>query len=500
KGGKMKKIFILGVVLSLSMPLTVFSRDMDWQRISPYATSKVNDILIAEPYIYIATPQEIYRTKDRGRNWTLVFKAKDSIFLFKDKSGFLYAGTKDTLYFYNPQANHWVSLYRSRKQDNPLTSLAATEEGYLYLGTEKGVLISKDKGRTWQKMSSVLGHLRIIKIIYDFNFKIIYVLTERGVYRVKPDTEFYERLIIQTGGEENEGIESEIEKENPFDKIMDISIDRQGNLYIATKEGIMVSKDKANTFSFLADYGLLSRDISLIYIKERHLYVAGPKGIFLYQKDFWQNISLRLVVSEVYDIEEDDTGKIYVATDKGLFINNISQDSYSPESSEDIKDLLKDEPDIKEVQKRALAYAGIVEPKTIEKHRILARLKAILPTLNIDYDKTITYYSNTNFTRFAEGPIDWGISLTWNLSDLIWSEQQRLIDGQIRLLIELRNDLLEEVNKLYFERLRIKKEILEGKLSANQRMDKIIRLKELTAYLDGLTGGNFSSKNIKRYP
>jgi len=59
----------------------------------------------------------------------------------------------------------------------------------------------------------------------------------------------------------------------------------------------------------------------------------------------------------------------------------------------------------------------------------------------------------------------------------------------------LRQDVLDEVTKLYFERLRVKME--SDNLSIEdrkKRFEKEIRLDELTASLDALTGGYFSAQ------
>lgn len=60
-------------------------------------------------------------------------------------------------------------------------------------------------------------------------------------------------------------------------------------------------------------------------------------------------------------------------------------------------------------------------------------------------------------------------------------------------MVQLRNDLLDEVTRLYFERRRLQLE-----LSANmpdekdEKALKHLRLEELTANIDALTGGYLS--------
>jgi hypothetical protein len=487
----MKKILIL-VVGSLFFTLNLFGQERDWQNVTP-ALLDIKDILIScKNYrdIYIATSQGVFKSKDKINQWQLVLKLKEVVFLFEDKYGFLYAGNKDELYFSDNQGMIWRRLYRSNKGES-LTDFTVVDNYCLYLGTDRGIVFSEDKGKTWQKLS--LEKFYTLKIVYAPLHKFLYILTEKGLYRLDPNKRFLECIFIQKKYS-NQDIDSNLTEEdselqpNYTYKVKDIEVDNQGNLYLATQGGVLVSYDRGNSWNLLADSGLLRKDIDLIYIKDSKLYAINSSGVFLYKIDRWVEISLRLPVVKINALAEDEMGNLYIATNKGLFKSLNS--NYS--NHKDLDDLFKDEPDILEVQKKALSYAGVVEPAQIEKHRILARIKAILPTLKFDYDKTITYYSNTNSTRFAVGPYDWGVSLSWNLSDLIWSEQQRLIDSQARLLIELRNDLLDEVNKLYFERLRIKQELLSGNLEPNKYKEKIIKLKELTASLDALTGGCFS--------
>jgi hypothetical protein len=61
-------------------------------------------------------------------------------------------------------------------------------------------------------------------------------------------------------------------------------------------------------------------------------------------------------------------------------------------------------------------------------------------------------------------------------------------------LVQLRNDILDEVNKIYFARLRVKMELDNlGIEERKKRLEKELRLQELTASLDALTGGYFSA-------
>jgi hypothetical protein len=61
--------------------------------------------------------------------------------------------------------------------------------------------------------------------------------------------------------------------------------------------------------------------------------------------------------------------------------------------------------------------------------------------------------------------------------------------------VQLRDDILDEVTKLYFERLRVKMELDNLSIEdRKKRFEKGLRLQELTASIDALTGGYFSAQ------
>jgi len=62
-------------------------------------------------------------------------------------------------------------------------------------------------------------------------------------------------------------------------------------------------------------------------------------------------------------------------------------------------------------------------------------------------------------------------------------------------VVELRDDILDEVTKLYFERLRVKMELDNLSIEERKkRLEKELKLQELTAMLDALTGGYYSQQ------
>ncbi len=89
--------------------------------------------------------------------------------------------------------------------------------------------------------------------------------------------------------------------------------------------------------------------------------------------------------------------------------------------------------------------------------------------------------------------MDWSASVSWDLGELIWNDDQTSIDSRSKLMVELREDVLDQVTRLYFERRRLQAEVAALATAEPQILfDKEMRIEELTALIDGFTGGGFS--------
>ena len=130
----------------------------------------------------------------------------------------------------------------------------------------------------------------------------------------------------------------------------------------------------------------------------------------------------------------------------------------------------------------------------IDAWRRNARLKAFVPAVRLNVDKTVDTALGSTYERTLVGPQDWGMSLAWNLGDFFYSAEQSSIDNRSKLMVQLRNDVLSEVTRLYFERRKLQVELLSAeKLSPAELTSKKLRLEEATALIERLIGCSFEN-------
>lgn len=497
------KSIITATSILLILSKIVIAQDLSWECISKEMVN-VNSVLVSynnPRVIYLGTEKGIFKTTDAGDSWQLSLLVKGTNsrvnFMLIDEQGIVYAATGNGLFLSQNQGKRWRRVFKGRDaQENDCRSLVALPNGQFYLATRAGLFISRDKAKTWHRASGRLGARCILSIACDRENKIIYVAALDGVYKIiysEPDS-CRKVFVIKPFEDEDQPEEDEAGQSLLDCAIQYIGIDyrKPTDIYLATDIGVYKSKDYGESWDLMSGFGLLDKKIKFLLVSETSsVYVASKSGIFTYKGGRWEEASLRLPSADIRFLDIDNQHNLYVATDKGLFKSAL-QGSESMNNASKKLGYFEKEPPIQQVHQAAIKYAQVVDPERIESHRRRARLKALLPEFNLDYDKTISTYNNSNTSRFTVGPCDWAISLKWDFSDLIWSEQQRLIDSQVRLMVQLCNDILDEVTKLYFERRRLKMEVSSGIFPSKMKMEKELKIEELTACLDALTGGYFS--------
>ncbi|HSV43901.1 MAG TPA: hypothetical protein VLJ10_05035, partial [Candidatus Bathyarchaeia archaeon] len=234
---------------------------------------------------------------------------------------------------------------------------------------------------------------------------------------------------------------------------------------------------------------------------EPALFLATRNGVFLENGQGWAPLYRGLATNRMNDLADDGNQQVFLASDAGLFV--LRQDSAGVFISEEVRHAFDHEPDVRRVQQMVINYSDVDKSKIERWHR-QSRAKAVLPSvsLGLDRDASELYHWDTggNPDTLQQGKeiVSWDVSLSWDFSDLVWSSDQTSIDSRSKMMVELREDLMDQVTRLYFERRRLQLEALALETQTGRPDWEIqMRIEELTAMIDAMTGGGFS-REIER--
>ncbi|MFA5157087.1 MAG: hypothetical protein WC532_06850 [Candidatus Omnitrophota bacterium] len=447
----------------------------------------------------------IIKTENAGKQWRHVLTVRQQVNFFVAVSGtnLLLAATGNGLYLSRDQGSNWKRVFKGRDYLESNCSSVALFNNRIYLGTKAGLFVSKDNCRSWQKEAGILANSRICTISVDAGN--IYAASAQGVFKMQSGTGNWQRVFVPSAGIDNEAPEEAAEEAaDEVSETCSLAVDyrKPGHLYLAAAGKTYESIDSGNTWELLPDYGLFDKYINLLLISiDSRLFACVKKGIFLLQDDRWFEVSVGLIAQDIRGLDSDRQGNIYAACNSGLFKGRIG--SCVDNSGNKIEALyLNGEPEIDKVQKAAIKYAE-VEPEKIIRWRRQAAKKAFMPRFTVGIDRDtgdLWHWESGSSTKTCDDvlmrgrdSIGWDVSLSWDLSEIVWNSEQTSIDTRSRLMVQLRGDILDEVTKLYFERIRVKAELDNLAIEdRKKRFEKELRLRELTAMLDGLTGGYFS--------
>ncbi len=483
----------------------------DWQEIgSGYADFYA---VLADPdnplFLLAADKSAVIKSIDAGKSWKRVLVLRganqrvNQLVFWQANQGRILAATDNGLYSSYDAGNNWKRIYRGKNlnQNNCLTAQAYGNR--IYLGTAEGLLISKDEGRNWQKPGGKLSQIRILAIAEDkLEPGRIYIACVDGVFSLKDERweKIYNAASVEIFSDDSSDNEDDRDEEERDSRISYL-ITLPGRVILATTSGILESRDRGISWQKLSDYGLLEKKVEFLFAADQEeLFALTKKGLFKYEGQRWEELTLTLESADLRGFCADNKGNLYIACDKGLFKSGRLNSARI--SNQQLSEYTGQEPSIEQVQKAAIKYAE-VEPGKIKKWRQQAAGKAVLPKVSASVSRDTSdlwHWEGGSTTKTGDDVLvrgkevlGWDVTVSWDLSEIIWNNDQTSIDTRSRLMVQLRDDILDEVTKLYFERLRVKMELDDITIEDRKKLaDKQIRLQELTALLDGLTGGYFS--------
>lgn len=488
-------------------------KDLD---ILALAVSKTNPNLA-----YIGSRSTVYKTQDGGKTWRTALnlrglnKGVNFISFNRSDPGIVYLATEGGLLVgkENGRDDVWVKIFSGIGNTETGCLCVLADKTSIFLGTQAGLFISYDSGQSWQKARGELGAFPVYSLeksadlIYASGRNKLFISSDLGKNWHKAFSFGLHKDNLQEENSAFSDTSNDIDAALADDgkEVIRLFMLEQGGLsrlYLVSSSGIFISIDSGVSFSALTSAGLAVLDISCIAADDsNNVYVCGRSGLFVLAdgQEVWRSLYQGIISSNIRLLGIDSLSRIWLATDRGVLraVHPYIEAGDGIKKADNWRLYFKDEPTIAEIHSAAIKYAEVIDPQRIENLRKGARLKALVPDVSLDYDHTINFSS----ANYYVGPQDWSLGFSWDLADLIWSDQQRLIDSQVRLMVELREDILAELTRLYFERRRLQAELLISPPQEPQTMiEKELRLEELTASIDALTGGYLSRESYQARP
>ncbi len=512
----LKRVFSV-LLWSMVLSKSLFAQDFTWENLGK-ENRNFSTVLVSiqdSRIIFSAGSGNILKSENAGKDWRRVLTLRsqsskiNDLVMDKLNPNVVYAATDNGLYRSTDLGEHWERVFRGKNYlENQCVSIGVIGQTVL-VGTQGGLFVSQDSGRSWYKHKAGIGASGILNIDTGLGRNnIIYLAAQNGIFKSLDQGRSWEKILA---GYRSQLSEEEVSGEDEHlasgqSKIRFVRQDKYNpaRLYYSSQQGVYLSLNSGHSWQKLTDYGLLDSDIKMLCLSDSLGIVAlSASGVFVFKEERWWEISIGLVAQQLNFLALDNTDNIYVAADQGIYKSSQNQPvSLGPTWL--LKEYYKNEPDIRSLQQAAIKYAE-VSPEKISQWRKAATKKAFLPRINFGLDRNSTdlwhweggstVLSNDDILRRGKDSLDWDISLAWDLSELFWNDAQVSIDVRSKLMVELRNDILDQLNKLYFERLRIKNELDNLAIEdQKKRFQKQLKLEELTAALDSLTGGYYSGQ------
>jgi photosystem II stability/assembly factor-like uncharacterized protein len=525
--------FMKSVLLSVLMLFLNADVDASWQKLSYGILEAPVFSLALHPtqtgHIYAGTKGSLYRSKNRGEAWDRILKlgAASSIvrFIYLDPNfpNLIFVGSDEGLHRSINGGRSWEKIFsRFEELESKVLSIGfdSQKPSLMLVGTGNGLFLSEDGGLTWRK-EPVLQEHPVYEIESSSDDQYAYLIAnENGLYALSRGNQSWRRLFQgnpeyeSTGDSDNAEIDPESELFSSSAR-MSFFIDESQRIFLYYKRNLLVSEDMGNSWSSKGQTTLsqISAGLDTYDAESKQLFVPTRQGIYFLntQTANVESLNVGLVNRSIHDVSYDSKNDIlYVATEMGLFTlkhprTALYFDSIQREqqlNTKDVLDYFDHEPTIQTLHEVAMRYAE-VHPEKIEQWRAQAKLSPLLPSVSIGYDESsgetveLDRGGTNDPDRFILGPDenDQGVSVdfSWHFSEMIWNPQQTSIDNRSKLMVQLRDDLLNQLNHLYYSRRRVQIDLLMGSNhDVFALMEKQLLIDEYTAGIDALTGGYFS--------
>ena len=499
-----------------------------WERVDPGGAETAFVCLAIDPqqplHLVAASSGTLHVSSDGGQHWQTLSRLPGQVEIQRVaiSASTLLAATNRGVYGSWDGGAKWARVFRgSDDRERTVTRVAfhPIQADTALLGTRGGLFLSRDAGRRWERVPVPLAARDVVDVaVSPQSPDQIYLVAAEGVFvgdLASGTWQHAKRLGAEESAvEEPAAADADVETDEEtgvLHHLSAIAVDPQkpSTLYLGSSRGLELSADAGASWQIATPPVTGPPAIARVLVV-RHsppvLYTSTAQDILRYDPGpaRWTVLTQGLGAVRVHDLAATDA-HLWAATDGGLYRDALVPEEPgepAPPTAQELLGNFVHEPTIGQVREAAIRYAD-VHPEKIRQWRMDAAWRALLPTVDVGLDHNQTqnvHFDEGTFPKFQlvetkDRKAGLDLSVKWDLGDLIWNENQTAIDVRSKLMVQLRNDIVDEVTRAYFERRRIQVAVLMDP-QADQRTvaEKELRIQELTAQLDGLTGGNFSDR------
>ncbi len=237
-------------------------------------------------------------------------------------------------------------------------------------------------------------------------------------------------------------------------------------------------------------------------------WVCSDRGLFSLPAPSTPQRRATQVVAEIQNqaIADIAPGARFAVGERGLLHREASRAADIPKKPAAEASVEENVPDIVSVQRVALRTVGL-DGTTVRNLFRGVRRRGWLPTFEVRagrgrdalrerrYDEVFSSGATRQLhdtTTDRHRSLDVDVVLRWDLGDIAYHPESIDVSRETRERIELRDEVLDEVTQLYFERRRAR--LALGTAARDERPRLRLRIRELDAGLDGWTEGWWSAQ------
>ncbi len=229
--------------------------------------------------------------------------------LWSSNKNILYAGTDGYGIFRSTDSGKtWIKIYKDPEEYYlSINHLIGDNKGYLYAGTNRGLMLSDDAGRTWQNRIDNLSLSSITSIVIDKNNVISIGTDDSGVFELNSANTSFKQIGV------------------PIDTkltILDINEDAKQNIYFTCRNHGVYIYSKGDLYWRKILYSKGENNFrTLGNDSSGNLLVGGYSGHVYRAKDCgqkWDNYSGNFTIGSIDCFGKNRKGDLFVGNASGI--------------------------------------------------------------------------------------------------------------------------------------------------------------------------------------